>query len=88
MRKETDARKIRKFMKRLAEESRGPGDVFLTGGASAVLLGWRRTTVDVDLELDPEPAGAFAAISRLKDAGNERRAGEPGALHPRPSGLA
>lgn len=67
MRKETDARKVRKFLKRLAEESRGPGDVFLTGGASAVLLGWRKTTMDVDLELDPEPAGAFAAISRLKD---------------------
>jgi len=67
MRKEADARRVRKFMKRLAEETRGAGDVFLTGGSSAVLLGWRKTTLDVDLELDPEPPGAFDAISRLKD---------------------
>ncbi len=67
MRKATDARKVRKFMKRLGEEARGAGDVFFTGGASAVLLGWRKTTLDVDLDFDPEPPGVFDAISRLKD---------------------
>jgi hypothetical protein len=67
MRKATDARKVRKFMKRLGEEARGPGDVFFTGGASAVLLGWRKTTLDVDLDFDPEPPGVFDAISRLKE---------------------
>jgi hypothetical protein len=28
---------------------------------------WRRTTIDVDLKLDPEPAGIFDAFSKLKD---------------------
>ena len=44
------------------------GRIYLVGGASAVLLGWRAMTVDVDLKLDPEPIGAFEAIAELKDS--------------------
>ncbi|MCC7383735.1 MAG: hypothetical protein IT384_17975 [Deltaproteobacteria bacterium] len=51
----------------LGSRARGAGRVYLTGGSSAVLIGWRGSTVDVDLKLDPEPAGAFEAIGRLKD---------------------
>jgi hypothetical protein len=32
------------------------------GGATAVLFGWRNTTVDVDLKLEPEPAGVLEAL--------------------------
>ena len=45
----------------------GPGRVYLVGGSTAVLIGWRETTVDVDLKLDPEPSGVFEAIAVLKD---------------------
>jgi hypothetical protein len=61
------AEDIRRLMQALGRGSRGPGRVFLTGGATAVLKGWREATVDVDLKLDPEPAGAFEAIARIKD---------------------
>ena len=54
-------------MQALGRLSRGPGRVYFTGGATAVLKGWRDATVDVDLKLDPEPAGVFEAIARLKD---------------------
>ncbi len=54
-------------MEEMGRRSRGPGQVYLTGGATAVLFGWRDTTVDVDCKLDPEPAGAFEAIAQLKD---------------------
>ena len=64
----SDAAKVRELMRRLGEEARGPGRVFLVGGASAVLIGWRQTTVDIDLKLDPEPPGVFEAIARAKDA--------------------
>lgn len=30
-------------------------------------LEWRDTTIDVDIKLDPEPAGVFARIAGLKD---------------------
>ena len=67
MRAPADADRVRRFMQALGGRSRGPGTVFFTGGASAVLIGWRQSTVDIDVKLDPEPAGAFEAIAALKD---------------------
>lgn len=46
---------------------RGGGRVYLTGGATALLHGWRLTTIDIDLKPDPEPAGLFEAIAQLKN---------------------
>ncbi|MFG0317030.1 MAG: DUF6036 family nucleotidyltransferase [Planctomycetota bacterium JB042] len=67
MRSEADAEKIRRLVRSLGRAARGPGRVYLTGGTSAVLIGWRGSTIDADLRLDPEPAGAFEAIARIKD---------------------
>lgn len=64
----SNAAKVRELMRHLGEEARGPGRIYLVGGASAVIMGWRETTVDVDLKLDPEPPGVFEAIARAKDA--------------------
>ena len=36
-------------------------------GASALLEGWRESTIDVDLKIDPEPQGIFEAIAELKN---------------------
>lgn len=54
-------------MAQLGLEARGPGAVFFTGGVTAVLHGWRGSTVDADLCFAPEPAGVFEAIARLKN---------------------
>jgi len=62
-----DDAKVRAFMRALGNEARGEGRVYFTGGASAVLIGWRASTIDIDLKLDPEPPGAFEAIATLKD---------------------
>jgi hypothetical protein len=62
-----DAERLERFMRELGRRARGPGKVYLTGGATAVLLGWRASTVDVDIKMDPEPAGAFEAIAKLKN---------------------
>lgn len=67
MRKDVDDSGVRAFLKEFGRRCRGPGSVYLVGGATAVLRGFRTTTVDVDLVLDPEPAGAFEAIAQLKD---------------------
>jgi hypothetical protein len=66
-RAETNSAKVRRLMEELGRRAKGPGAVFLTGGATAVLVGWRDTTVDIDLKLNPEPAGVFDAIAQLKD---------------------
>lgn len=55
-------------MKALAAQTKGPGSIFLTGGASAVLIGWRGMTVDIDLKADPEPRGLFEAIVEIKES--------------------
>lgn len=68
MRSDVDVSKIERLMAALGQGARGPGRVYLTGGASALLIGWRAATVDVDLRLDPEPEGIFEAIRDLKDA--------------------
>lgn len=54
-------------MDELAASARSPGKVYFTGGATALLLGFREQTIDIDIKLDPEPEGAFEAIARLKD---------------------
>lgn len=68
MRGETDKTKIARFMEALGAATRGPGRVFLTGGATALLAGWREMTVDIDIAAIPEPPGLFEAIAELKDA--------------------
>lgn len=67
MRALADEGRIRRFIDALGRRSTGAGSVYLVGGATAVLYGWRETTVDIDIKMDPEPAGAFAAIAALKD---------------------
>jgi len=67
MRPAIDPSKLRRVLETLGRRCRGPGRIYLTGGASALLVGWRSSTLDVDLKLDPEPAGAFEAIAKLKD---------------------
>jgi hypothetical protein len=58
---------LRQFMRELAEAVRSPGQIYFTGGATALLLGFRDQTIDIDLKLDPEPEGAFEAIASLKN---------------------
>jgi hypothetical protein len=60
--------KLLNFLDRLGASARSPGACYITGGGSALLLGWRETTIDVDLKFDPEPAGVFDAIPGLKRA--------------------
>ena len=65
----SNSRKVHDFLQFLGANAHG-GRVYLTGGASAVIVGWRDLTVDVDLKLDPEPKGAFACIARAKETLN------------------
>jgi hypothetical protein len=66
MRSNVDPEKIEKLMKALGRAARGSGSIYFTGGASALLIGWRSSTVDVDIRLDPEPPEIFQAIAKLK----------------------
>jgi len=67
MRAESDKRRVEAFMVALGTRVRGPGQIFLTGGATAVLFGWRAMTIDIDVKAEPEPPGFFEALAALKD---------------------
>lgn len=67
MRRPLDRDRLREVLDALGRACRGPGGLYLAGGATALLEGWRSATVDLDLKLDPEPEGVFAAIARIKE---------------------
>ena len=55
-------------MQSLARAAEGPVRVYLVGGTTAVLMGWRASTIDVDLVVRPEDDAMMRAIPALKDA--------------------
>lgn len=57
---ESDKRKIESFMAALGKQVRGKGRIYLTGGATVVLHGWRTMTIGIDIKPDPKPAGLDA----------------------------
>src|SRR5881396_1800352 len=67
MRRRVTVEALHQFMRELAAAARSPGKVYFTGGATALLLGFREQTIDIDLKLEPEPEGAFEAIALLKN---------------------
>ena len=40
--------------------------MYLVGGSTAVEQGWRESTIDVDLRLEPEGEGVLRALPRIK----------------------
>jgi len=67
MRELADADRIRRFMRALGQAADADGACYLTGGATAVLLGWRESTIDVDILLVPESERLLQALQQLKD---------------------
>jgi len=54
---------LREFMRGLDADGR----VYLTGGASAILLGWRDSTAAIDLKLVPPSERVLRSIAALKE---------------------
>ena len=67
MRELADEQRIRRFIRALGDAAPRDGDCYLTGGATAVLLGWRATTLDVDIRLEPEQDELLRALVRIKE---------------------
>jgi hypothetical protein len=67
MRKVSDAQRIRRFMRAFGAEAVSDARVYFTGGATAVLLGWRDSTIDIDLRIFPESDQLFRALPNLKE---------------------
>ncbi len=55
-------------MEALARAATEPCRAYFTGGATAVLEGWRELTVDVDIDLVPDSDAVLRAIPGIKEA--------------------
>ena len=67
MRPPVDIKKLNSFMAAMGRKTHGAGTIYLTGGATALLHGWRPMTIDVDIKADPEPSAYFESIASIKD---------------------
>ncbi len=67
MRRPVDQARIREFFRALGAEAREETHLYLTGGTTAVLFGWRATTVDLDIKMIPERDALYRAIPPLKE---------------------
>jgi len=68
MRHPVDAARIREVLRRLGRSTSRPARIYLTGGATAVLRGWRPSTIDVDLKLVPDHDEILRAMAELKES--------------------
>lgn len=66
MRAPVDAQRVRALARELGRVAREETTLYVTGGATAVIEGWRATTVDVDVRLEPESDDLLRRIVELK----------------------
>lgn len=70
MRVRVDAARLRDVLRGLAKAARGPRQVYLVGGATAVAEGWRESTIDIDLALGPDADDVLRAIPAIEESLN------------------
>ena len=67
MRDLTNKTKIAEFMRLFGRAAKSECRVYFTGGVTAVLMGWRNSTVDVDVRFEPETDELFRALPEIKE---------------------
>lgn len=67
MRQKVTAPRLHDFIKALGSAATTSVRIFLVGGATAVLLGWRDSTIDVDLKVVPDSDSLLQSLPALKE---------------------
>lgn len=67
MREPADAERVRRLAAELGRVVPPGTRMYLTGGATAVLEGWRKSTADIDVRFEPDSDAALRRISELKE---------------------
>lgn len=67
MRRVAEQEQIHRFIAALGRRATSPARLYFTGGATAVLLGWRTSTIDVDILILPEDDRLLRALPELKE---------------------
>jgi hypothetical protein len=67
MRQPVTAETLNAFMKALAGLVNTASRIYLVGGATSVLFGWRTSTIDIDLKIIPESDEILRSLPQLKE---------------------
>lgn len=67
MRPPVDRDRLQALTEKLGRATQTPTTVYLTGGATAVLEGWRASTVDVDVRFEPDSDQLLRTLPQLKE---------------------
>ena len=68
MRRAVDEELIQTFLRAFGAEAKNESRVYFTGGVTAVLYGWRESTVALDIKIIPEQDSLFRAIPNVKES--------------------
>jgi hypothetical protein len=68
MRWPVDEELIQTFCRGFGAEAKSDSRVYFTGGVTAVLFGWRPSTIDLDIKILPEQDALLRAIPNLKES--------------------
>lgn len=68
MRPPVDSERLHELARRLGTLAQAKTTIYLTGGASAVLEGWRASTVDVDVRFEPDTDKLLRELPALKES--------------------
>ncbi|HEX6047057.1 MAG TPA: DUF6036 family nucleotidyltransferase [Pyrinomonadaceae bacterium] len=67
MREKVSTERLEEFIKAVGRTGKQNARIYFVGGATAVLLGWREATIDVDIKMVPELDEILRALPQLKE---------------------
>jgi hypothetical protein len=67
MRPLVDRPRLERFLVELGRYAETPTQLFLVGGSTALLHGWRASTVDIDVRIEPDSGAVARAIPEIKE---------------------
>jgi len=67
MRPPVDAERIEALAELLGRAAQEETTLYLTDGATAVVVGWRPSTADADIRLEPDPDRLMRRVSEAKE---------------------
>lgn len=68
MREKVTAERLQNFMVALGSRARVAARIYLVGGATALLLGWRDSTIDIDFTSVPDSDQILRSLPELKES--------------------
>jgi hypothetical protein len=66
-----NSQRIERFLQRLSECYRRPGQLYLVGGSSLILIGGKLSTLDIDLQFQVDPADHGEFVRCLRQVSRE-----------------